>query len=102
MTKREKIKQKIDKNLSKIGALRFENLDLLRESYLLSDKEQWYTEKEEEFVISKRPKVVEKKMVGRINWNEYFRDESNPDDESAGVWIKRSQPVKIDGKWIHD
>lgn len=50
-------------------------------------------------MISKRPKKTETLLVGRIHWNEFFKNGGYPDDESKGVWIERSQVVRVNGEW---
>ena len=100
MTKRERLEAKRKSNFDKIEDLKKQNIELAKELCLLSDEKQWFTEKEEEHVISKRPKKTETFLVGRIHWNEFLKDESYPDDESEGVWIERSQVVRVNEKWL--
>lgn len=95
MTEREKIKERINAKHQLIRHLNREIIELRKEALLLSDEEQWFTEKEEEFVVSRRPKVTEKQLVGRIHWNEEFKDE----DTGKSIFIERSEVVRIDGVW---
>lgn len=97
MNKRQRIKQRINKNLSRIDELKEQNLNLFRESFLLSDDEQWFTEEDEVHIITKRPKVSETFHVGRINWHEEFMDM----DTGVPIKIKRSKAVRINGEWIN-
>ena len=66
------------------------------EDLLFSDEERWYKEKMEEVIISKRPKVVENKLIGRIHWYEPFIDE----DTGNVVDVDRSRIIKCDGLFI--
>lgn len=71
--------------------------ELLKESCLLSDEEQWFTEEMETFTKRvNRKKVTEEKLVGRIHWNQNFKDE----DTGSVITIKRSQAVRVNGEWI--
>lgn len=99
MTKRERLEAKRKSNFDKIEDLKKQNIELSKELYLLSDKKQWFIEKEEEHTISKRPKKTETFLVGRIFWKEYFEDGSYPNDKSKGIWIERSKIVRINGEW---
>ncbi len=93
MTKRERIQKKRDDIHKHVKILKEQDLELLKESLLLSDKQQWYTEGEETW--GKRRKK-ETHIVGRINWIENFIDEGTGDV----VPIKRSAIVKIDNEWV--
>ena len=53
-------------------------------------------EKEEEVIISRRPKKTEMKLMGRIHWYEDMEDV----DTGGKTKIERSQIVKINGKWL--
>lgn len=98
--KREEIAQIRASKKAQIQQLEKELIDLYKADCLLCDDKQWYTEEEEEHVISRRPKKVEKRLVGRIRWKELFYDDDYPGDASKGVEIERHRPVKIDGEWI--
>jgi hypothetical protein len=99
MTKRERLEAKKQKNFEKIEELKRQNIELTIESLLLSDKVQWFTEESEDRVVSKRPKKVETFLIGKIHWNETFKDKEKPDG-SGDVVIKRSQIVRVSGKWM--
>ena len=95
MTRKE-INTQIEANSARIDELKNKNLELRRQSYLLSDNEQWFTEQLE--VVTERingKKVKRERLVGRIHWNEDFKD----DDTGDVVTIERSRPVRIDGNW---
>lgn len=100
MMNREQINKERASKKAKIKKLQDELIELYKADCLLCDDKQWYTEEEEEHVISKRPKKVEKHLVGRVRWKELFYDESYPGDASKGVEIERSKAVKVDGEWI--
>lgn len=95
---REEIHKEIIEKLETISKTKDEINELLKEGILLSDDKQWFTEEEEEFVISKRPKKVEKHLTGRVNWKEEFKDESTGET----VTINRSEIVRIDGEWLKE
>lgn len=97
MKTREDIWLDIDQNNSDIEELNNVNKKLLKESYLLCDEEQWFEEKEE---TRGRGKSKETNLVGRIHWKEFFQDDAYPNDESKGVWVERSMPVKWNGVWV--
>ena len=63
---------------------------------LFSDEKQWFTEKYEERIVSKRPKITRKILVGRVHWNEDFKDEGS----GEVVTITRSRVVRMDGEWV--
>lgn len=69
--------------------------ELVLENILFSDDQQWFTEKEEEEVVSKRPKKIEKFLVGRIHWKETFTDM----DKGTPIEIERSRVVRVNGEW---
>jgi hypothetical protein len=68
---------------------------LNKEDILLSDDEQWFSEKQEEFVVSQRPKKVEKHLIGRVTRQESISDE----DTGEILMIDRSVIVRVDGVW---
>lgn len=100
MTEREALEVKRQEVLDLINKHKEELVQITKDLYLLSDDKQWFTEEEEEVIISKRPKKTEKQLIGRIHWRECFKDEDNPEDESQWVWIDRSKVVRVDGEWI--
>lgn len=95
--KRYQIINKIKAKQQLIEKLKSEILELRREETLLSDRRQQFVEKEEDVLVSGRPKVYEKKLVGRVHWKEKFVDE---DDPNISISIPRSQAVRINGEWI--
>jgi hypothetical protein len=99
MTKRERLEAKKQRNFDKIEELKRLNIELTKESLLLCDKVQWFTEKNEEREVSKRPKKVETFLLGKIHWKETFKDKDKP-DSSGDVEIERSQIVRINGEWV--
>lgn len=96
MRNRKQISNKVKKNLEKIKALEEQNIELLIESYLLSDKIQKYTEQEENILICGRPKKFETKTIGRIHWEEHFVDE----ETGNVISIERTQVVRVNGEWL--
>lgn len=96
MTKREKIYQKINDNNIKIAKIENDNVDLIRQSYLLTDSKQQYKQEMETRTISKRPKVTEEILVGRI----YFKQEFTDEDTGNVIYVERSKAVMINGEWI--
>jgi len=76
---------------------RLQEIDHLLEIELVQvcDAQGRYEEKEEERIISKRPKVTEKVMIGRKYWSEDFEDIST----GKFITVERSSVVRIDGVW---
>jgi len=95
MKTRTEIKKEIALREKQIKKIKSEIRDLNIEAVLLCDKKQWFTEQEEEIVVKRRPKIIEKHLIGRIHWKEYFMDEST----GKKVTIERCQTVRIDGQW---
>lgn len=98
MTKRQRIHNKVYKNLLKIDKLKEDNLELAKQNLLLCDKEQWFEEKIESHPKIKGqrlPNELDGKLVGRVYWYEDFLDE----DTNEVVRIVRQQVVRIDGEW---
>lgn len=93
MTKRNRIEKSIGLKMDKIKLLRDEIIELRKKAYLLSDKEQWFTEKEETIG---RGKNAVTRLVGRIHWRESFTD----DDTGKIIRFERSEAVRINGEWI--
>ena len=94
--KRHIIQRKINNKIAFIDNLKNEILELRRQEVLISDKNQQFVEKEEQVLISGRPKVYETKLVGRIFWKEKFIDQ---DDPKHPIFIERTQVVRINGEW---
>lgn len=93
---REQIREQYNANLEKIEALKTANIKLVRQSLLLSDNEQWFTEKTEPVVYWEgRKKIKTEKLIGRIHWNEDFKDE----DTDEVITVNRSRIVRVDGEW---
>jgi len=96
MRNRRQIIKRIEDTEQKIKSLKQEITELERENLLLSDKSQWFIEKEEEFSISKRPKKTEMRLVGRVYWNEGFVDEDN----GEVITIERNMIVRVNNNWV--
>lgn len=96
MSQRKQFKALMEANKEKIKALQDANTDLEIQLLQICDSQQWYKEEYEDLIISKRPKKTEKIIIGRIYWNEDFRD------VAAGpvVTIERSRVVRKDGIWL--
>lgn len=95
---REAIDNLIKSKYEAIKTLKDEILDLRRQDILLSDEKQWFEEKMES--VSKRvnrKKVTEEKLIGRVYWNESFKDEDRPENP---IVITRCQVVRINGEWV--
>ncbi len=94
---RNKIKNLIESNKNKIKKLEDENVLLEIQSYQISDKEQWYTEEDVEFIkrVARR-KVTEKARVGCIHWVDKFKDEST----GSVVEVERRRMVMKNGEWF--
>lgn len=102
---REQIRQEIYEVKQEIKRLEEKRIELLKESLLLSDDKQWYTEQTEdipEYVIpegKKRRKAVPVwHHTGRTHWIEEFKD----GDTNESIFITRSRIVKMDGEWYTD
>ena len=93
--RRADINQEIAEKWELIAQIKTEIVALKKEELLLCDDKQRFEEKEEEIIISKRPKKIEKRLIGRIHWNEEFKDE----DTGQSIWIERSRVVRVDGVW---
>jgi len=96
---RAEIHKRITANEDKIRELRRENEQLFRQSLLLSDDKQWYTEKVEHHPKEKwqrQQHPLDGKVVGRINWKERIQD----GDTGQYVEIERSQVVRVNGEWV--
>tara|TARA_R110001632_G_scaffold137804_2_gene253451 strand:+ start:29646 stop:29939 length:294 start_codon:yes stop_codon:yes gene_type:complete len=97
MTKRERLNGKIAKNNEKIEELKKLNNKIYIETLLLCDDNQWYTEKEYTYGRGKKKKT---QLEGRIHWKEFFEDSDHPNNKTKGVWVNRTQRVKVDGNWL--
>ena len=96
MKSRKEIQDRQESINGQIESLESEWKELEKESLFLSDETQWYREVLEDVIIKKRPKIVEKIVVGRIYWNENFTDEST----GEVITIERCKPVRVGGKWL--
>lgn len=94
--KRKTINKMINARIERINQLKSEIIKLNKESILLSDKQQQFTEEEEEVLVCGRPKKFETKLIGRIHWKEDFIDE----DTGNVITIDRTQTVRVNGEWI--
>lgn len=76
----------------------FNNL-VKQEESILEDyvKSLDYSEKEEDYIISKRLKKVEKRIYGRVKFMQTFKD----DDTGESIEAEMSVVVNNNGKWIH-
>ena len=92
---RDKIYEIISSKEQTIKDLKSDILELRKQGLLLSDDTQQYYEKEVEVVISKRPKVVEKQLLGFIKWKEEFLNQEGGEVLS----IERNKIVHINGEW---
>lgn len=92
MKTRAKLKQEITANEKKILTLQKKNIALERQSFLLSDKKQWFTEENETHGKGKKKETL---LVGRINWKDDFK----VDDTNEVITIERSEVVRINGIW---
>lgn len=66
-----------------------------KEELLFCDEFKRFAETEEEVTISKRPKKVEKRLIGRVYWKEQFKDM----DTGKSIEIERSEVVRVNGVW---
>lgn len=96
MKTRKEISDLIEEKIKLQKSLKLEIIELQKEACLLSDKEQWFTERTEECIVSRRPKKTEKVLIGRIHWKENFKD----DDTDDVITIERSMVVRKNGEWI--
>ncbi|SEA59360.1 hypothetical protein SAMN05192529_13139 [Arachidicoccus rhizosphaerae] len=99
-TTRKEFNDQIADNNKRIADLQAENLELLKAALMTSDETQWYTEMEEHYKEypnndRRRTAINKKRMVGRVNWVENFRDE----DTGKLIPVDRSRIVKINGEW---
>ena len=95
---RKHINNKISSNINRIKKLQDENLRLKRESVLLSDKTQQFTEEVESVKVREGGKLVKKDwLIGRIHWKEKFIDQGDP--KGKGVIVERSRVVRVNGNW---
>lgn len=96
MKTRKQIIKLIQQKEAKIKALKTEISELEKENLLLSDKNQWFIEKEEQVIVSHRPKKIETQVIGIVFWKENFIDE----DTGEVFSIERNIIVRKNGDWI--
>lgn len=94
--KRRQLEAEIVSKKETIKQYKSEIIELERELLLLSDSEQWYSEGMTTVVEKDgRKKNKVERLIGRVHWNENFKDEST----GEVITIERSQVVRVDGKW---
>jgi len=93
---RKQIEALIASKKQTIQQFKTDIIQLERQALLMSDEEQWFTE-ENEMVTEKdgRKKNRVERLIGRVHWNENFKDEST----GEVITIERSQVVRVDGNW---
>jgi len=92
MTTRKQIVKKAEKLNAIIKKAKSELIELQKQDYLLCDKQQWFTEKEE---TTGRGKHKKTRLIGRVHWMQSFHDE----DIEMHIEFERSHIVRIDGVW---
>lgn len=93
---RKEIETMIQAKKEAIKTLNTEIIELNKQSLLLSDEKQWFTEKMETVTYREnRKKVSVEKLIGRIYWNEDFRD----GDTGEVITIELSEVVRVNGQW---
>jgi sulfate adenylyltransferase subunit 1 (EFTu-like GTPase family) len=92
---RADINKEMNDKIELIEKTEAEIIELRKEYVLLCDEYQRFEEKEEEIIISRRPKKTVTRLIGRIYWKEEFKDE----EDDTSIWIERNQVVRIDGVW---
>ena len=70
--------------------------ELQKKDILCCDDKQWFTEVEEDVILKRRPKITEKRLIGRKHWVEGFKDEGT----GEVVTIERSEVVRVNGEWL--
>lgn len=95
--KRSDLTRKAQRAQKRIIKAKEQIKELTRQSILLSDKNQWFEEKEEDVVISRRPKVVEKQLVGRVYWKMKIEDDSG----GKPFYVDRQAIVRRNGEWVN-
>lgn len=91
-TRREVIHEQLAANKEAMQKLHTEIVELKKEALLLCDDVQWFVEKKE---VIGRGKSKREVLVGRIHWNEDFKDE----DTGETITIERTEIVRVDGEW---
>ena len=93
---RQEIQNAISQRRKAIEALKEEIFKLWEQNMLLSDETYRFEEKEEDVVVKRRPKIIEKKLIGRRYWKAKFVD----DDTGNVITIDRQEVVRINGEWV--
>lgn len=96
---RQQIHDKIRSNLAQIESLENENIELERQSLLLSDEYQRFEEKIESHPKTrgqKKRNYLDGKLVGRVYWKSTFLDE----DTGEVLTFDRQRIVRVDGEWV--
>lgn len=96
MKSREQINKEIEMLQCIVANYKEQIFSLHEQALLLSDDKQQFKETLEDVVIKKRPKVTEKKLIGRIFWKESFTDEST----GNLVYVDRARIVRVNGTWV--
>ena len=94
--RRSTVLNKIKSKTKKISDLENEISLLKIQEVQISDKYQIYVECIEDVITSRRPKVIEKMLIGKILWKEDFLDE----DTGQVISIDRSSTVRRDDVWF--
>jgi hypothetical protein len=93
---RKNIQDDIHSKEIEMNAIGAQIVELKKEAMLLCDKQQRFEEKEELIVTSKRPRRTEKRLIGRVFWDEHFVDEGT----GEVITVERSEVVRENGEWI--
>jgi len=93
--RRAVINQEIAEKWELIAQIKNEINNLKKEAIILCDETQRFSEVDEDIIISRRPKKLEKRLIGRVHWKEEFKDEST----NESIWIERSLVVRVNGVW---
>ena len=99
MTKREELTALIEQKEEQIVQIRSEINEIYRQTILLSDDKQWFTEEVEHHPKAKYQRKehwLDGKLVGRIHWKQNVKD-----SDTGDIYIlDRSALVRVDGKWL--
>ena len=98
MTKRKELECCIAALRTIINNAQKEIVDIRKETLLLSDEVQQFTEEIESHPRQKyerKDNWLDGKLIGRIHWKEGIKDE----DTGEIITINRNQIVRVDGDW---
>ena len=98
MTKRERLHKRKAILEQRIAQLNQNLIDLKGEIMMICDDVSQYKEQEEEFIVKRRSKIIEKRMVGRIHFKQPFKDEA----DGSIFFIERCPIVRVNGEWCSD